>query len=46
MGSRAVERRKCWAIGTSDFEVNTGFSEMNDGRRPDYGKVGHLHDTT
>ena len=26
--------------------MNIGFSEMNDGGRPDYGKVGHLHDTT
>ena len=46
MGYQAVERRKCWAIGTSDFEMNAGFTEMNDGRWPDYGKVGHLHDTT
>ena len=46
MGYQAVERRKYWAIGTSDFEMNAGFTKMNDGRWPDYGKVGHLHDTT
>ena len=46
MGYQTVERGKCWVIGTSDFEVNTVLSEMNDVRRPDYGKVGYLHDTT
>ena len=26
--------------------MNIGLSEVNDGRGPDYGQVGHLHDST
>ena len=45
-GHQTFRRGKRWTIIISDIEVNISIPKMNDGGRPNHGKVGHFHNTT